>query len=149
MGKCVFCDICNHDKHRQIIKRFDKSELYGICDVIMIKPKRYRTKGHLLFIPDIHVESVSDFSYYTADVIASVYKAINMYLYDNPMECNVLSNSGKHAGQTVFHLHVHLIPRYKDDGLKAISHEGYFKQSQLKYHQPMKNLRVVKNKINK
>ena len=120
MESCIFCEIANTDPKKQIIRRFTKKELNGFCDVVMFKPLNPRVEGHLLFVPDMHINNIGDISFISPDVIATTYKAINMYLFENPTQCNVWTNHGATAEQTVFHLHVHLVPRIEGDDINLL-----------------------------
>lgn len=74
-------------------------------------------EGHLLIIPKRHVAS---FFECTAEEVLAIYKLlhegeklINKQL--NPDGYNIGINIGEDSGQSIFHVHVHLIPRYKGD----------------------------------
>ena len=73
--------------------------------------------GHTLVIPKRHIgswfESTSDEQLALLDLLASAKTVIQGEL--NPDGYNIGINDGPTAGQTVPHLHMHLIPRYKDD----------------------------------
>lgn len=115
MKKCIFCEISSSDPKEQVIKRISKTDLLQICDVVVFEPLDPCVDGHLLFVPDLHIDNIGDAKFYSGDVVASVFKAVNLYLQENPMQCNIITNNGADADQTVFHIHVHLVPRTKDD----------------------------------
>lgn len=74
-------------------------------------------KGHLLVIPKRHVEQYFDLTIEERQAIDSLVfegKALLDKEY-NPDGYNIGINNGEVAGQTIFHVHVHLIPRYKGD----------------------------------
>lgn len=78
--------------------------------------------GHTLVVPRTHVtDALAD-----ADVLASMAPAITAtgrLLVERlgASGLNILSNIGEDAGQSVFHLHIHLVPRYADDaGMGAL-----------------------------
>lgn len=114
-NNCIFCKIANFDPQKQIIKTIDKSKLFGANSVVIFEPLNPCVPGHLLFVPDVHINNIGDTNYYAPNVTASVYKAVNLYLQENPQECNIITNNGSNADQTVFHIHVHLIPRKAGD----------------------------------
>ena len=68
--------------------------------------------GHLLVIPTYHASDVSD-SVSAQEAIKLVALLTNQY-----ENCNIITSKGSDATQTVFHLHFHIIPRIKGDGLK-------------------------------
>ena len=114
---CVFCEIANKDEKKQILYKYKKDDIRGICDIIVFEPLNPFTQGHLLFVPDIHIDNFSDNKFYASDVIQSTYSAIYKHLQLYPQQCNIINNNGIDAQQTIFHLHVHLIPRLKEDGI--------------------------------
>jgi len=81
--------------------------------VFRFEPLNPVVEGHMLFIPEAHVIDAKEDPHITGVVtrVASQYaSAIG--------DCNIIINVGKDAGQTVFHLHVHVVPRQENDGLK-------------------------------
>lgn len=75
------------------------------------------SKGHTLVIPRKPVENIYELDEETGahimKVITEVANAIKEAF--NPAGLNVVQNNGEYASQTVFHIHFHLIPRYKDE----------------------------------
>ncbi len=101
---CVFCTIVDQDPHQQIEQRF--------CSSILITPFNPVVEGHKLVIPKWHIESAVTFPVLFGLVMedAALYAA-------EVGDCNIITSVGRHATQTVFHLHVHVVPRREDDGL--------------------------------
>lgn len=107
--KCLFCDIQTNDRKRIIT---ENNLAYAICDGFAV------TEGHTLFIPKRHV--IDYFGLVPAEV-----NAINVlmakqktFLQEQDLSIdgfNIGMNCGETAGQTIFHCHVHLIPRRKGD----------------------------------
>lgn len=112
---CVFCDIATKDPNKQILHRYNKNDLLQVCDVVVFEPLNPCVEGHLLFVPDVHIDNIGDSKFVAGDVVGSVYKAVNEYLRNNPTQCNIITNNGPNADQTVFHIHIHLIPRKAND----------------------------------
>lgn len=116
---CLFCKII--DGEIPSAKVYEDEEVYAFLDISQV------TKGHTLIIPKKHYRNLYDMD---EDVAATLYarvpkiaKALKKTY--QPIGLNTLNNNEEPAGQTVFHLHIHLIPRYgKDDGfdLKWESH---------------------------
>ncbi|QNF29960.1 HIT family protein [Metabacillus elymi] len=75
------------------------------------------TKGHLLIIPKRHVENYFDLTSEEKQAIDDLLfkgkKLLDQQL--KPDGYNIGINNGEAAGQTIFHVHVHLIPRYRGD----------------------------------
>ena len=102
---CIFCNI---DKDRIILENEDAFAVYDVFPV---------SKGHMLIIPKKHIKN-----YFEADeqLRAQLWKLVDecKKMSDKkftPQGYNVGINCGEAAGQTVMHLHIHLIPRYSGD----------------------------------
>lgn len=104
--ECIFCNL---DPNREIIAQNDLA--LAFFDAFPVNP------GHALIIPKRHVADYFDL---TADEVAAVQallrevKAIVEKRF-NPDGYNIGVNVNAAAGQSVFHVHMHLIPRYKGD----------------------------------
>lgn len=103
---CVFCD---HSKIEA--SNIEKIRHKGF-DFLTFTPLNPITPGHLLVIPNIHVDDAS-----TDPVITGVAFELAAIVADKTGydDYNLIVNKGKNADQTVFHLHVHIVPRYEDD----------------------------------
>lgn len=114
MSNCIFCKII--DGSIPSIKIYEDDHVYAFMDVAPL------TKGHTLLVPKQHVadlfempEDVARNLYAAAPKIANAIKSAF-----NPQGMNTINNNGSFAGQTVFHYHLHFIPRYDEtDGLKV------------------------------
>jgi histidine triad (HIT) family protein len=109
---CLFCNIANGMMESATI--FENSEFRVILD------KFPGAKGHTLIIPKEHIDDIYDLDTETAGSIFEL-AAIVAKSLKNVLQCdgmNILQNNGLIAGQTVFHFHLHLIPRFNEDGLK-------------------------------
>jgi len=108
---CIFCKIANKEISAKII--FEDDDVMAILDISSA------TKGHSLVIPKQHytnlLELPKDLSHKMMDVSVSVAKDVTTKLAASG--CNILSNINEEAGQTVFHAHIHILPRYSDDDL--------------------------------
>lgn len=102
MKDCVFCD-------ESLIKGEITDHLNG---VISFEPLNPVTEGHRIFIPKEHADNFWDSPLLFAKVCETI------ALVSNNEEYNVITSKGKNATQSVFHLHVHLVPRTEGDGLK-------------------------------
>ncbi|MEH7884548.1 HIT family protein [Bacillus sp. JJ1609] len=115
MSDCIFCKIINGEIPSA--KVYEDENVLAFLDISQV------TKGHTLVIPKVHKENVFDL---TDEIAANVFSAVPKVAnaikaaYD-PIGLNVLQNNGEAAGQSVFHFHMHLIPRYgKGDGFGAV-----------------------------
>ena len=87
-------------------------------NIIDIEPLNPVIKGHRLIIPRQHVSDFKDNPAITAEVMEYVSRlASDLETFGNP-DWNIITSAGSFASQTVWHFHVHLIPRRLNDGLK-------------------------------
>lgn len=102
---CVFCDIANVDSKDQVLVNYED------LSVVVFEPLNPCIVGHRLFVPTIHVKNITDLTP-SGNVMSDIFEAIRRYTESNNVkDYNVIINNGELADQTVFHLHVHLIPR--------------------------------------
>ena len=109
---CIFCKIATGKIPSATV--YEDSHFRVILD---INPA---TKGHCLIIPKEHFDNIYDLDGETAGKLFSLATCIARAMRD-ALGCdgmNIVQNNGEVAGQTVFHFHMHLIPRYADDGVK-------------------------------
>ncbi len=105
---CVFCKIVSGE--------IPSRKIYEDEDVIVIMDLAPTSKGHSLIIPKEHCTNIYDIKEETAAKVIKVAKKLATKMTE-VLGCdgfNLLQNNGETAGQTMFHFHMHLIPRYKD-----------------------------------
>ena len=117
MTSCIFCKIANGDLPSE--KVYEDEHVFAFMDITPV------TKGHLLVIPKNHYENVYDLPADEASHLFSVVPKLAQALKETFQQegmkgLNVLQNNGAEAGQSVFHFHMHLIPRYdkQEDGFQ-------------------------------
>lgn len=99
---CPFCAIVYHEAPATIVREW--------FDAIAIVPLDPVTPGHVLVIPREHVkDALTD-----PDVLARTMRHAAELAESS---CNIITSVGREATQSVFHLHVHIVPRRADDGL--------------------------------
>ena len=113
---CIFCKIANHEISSYPI--YEDEQTYAFLDIAQ------DVDGHTRVIPKKHAENVLDVDDETLKhLIGVVRKIANHYVNDCGYDgVNILNASGSSAQQSVFHLHFHIIPRKKDDGIDAWPH---------------------------
>lgn len=114
MTDCIFCKLINGEIPSA--KIYEDEHVFAFMDIMPL------TKGHILVIPKEHKESIYDLSEEQAANLFKVVPRLASALKDSyhPAGMNLLNNNGAPAGQSVFHFHLHLIPRYDEtDGFKA------------------------------
>ena len=115
---CVFCAICAGE-----LPSFKVYEDELVLAYLDINPF---TKGHALVIPKSHTQGLLDTSDETLAAVVARVKKVAAHLKD-ALPCdgfNILQNNGEAAGQTVKHLHFHIVPRYGKEPIAFVSHEG-------------------------
>ena len=108
---CIFCKLANGD--------IPTATLYEDEDFRVILDASPASKGHALIIPKEHYANLYELSDELASKVLVLAKKMITKLTDI-LGCdgyNIVQNNGKAAGQTVFHFHLHMIPRSKDDGV--------------------------------
>lgn len=111
MTDCVFCQIVNGQAPATFAASWD--------DAVAIEPLALVTPGHLLVIPRQHV---ADFGEDPEVSAATMRRAAELAEPGRPM--NVITSRGREATQSVFHLHLHLVPRAENDGLALPWYSG-------------------------
>ncbi|MDR0846021.1 MAG: HIT family protein [Lactobacillales bacterium] len=119
MNNCIFCKIAAGDIPAHIIYEDDV--------VISFVDLSQATTGHVLIIPKTHVQDIFDLS---DELAGEVFKRVPRIAraiekaFPTIIGLNVVNNNREGAGQSVFHSHIHLIPRYEDDDfeIKFIDH---------------------------
>ena len=101
--ECVFCQMKDYILENELA--------YAIYDKYPVG------KGHMLFIPKRHVKNFFDITKEEREAIFELIDEGKKLLDEkySPDSYNVGINCGEHAGQTIMHVHVHLIPRYIGD----------------------------------
>ncbi len=109
MDDCIFCKLANGI--------FPTNTLYEDEDFRVILDIEPATKGHALILPKKHFANIYELPEEYAGKVYKVAKNMAGKMQDalGFDGFNVLQNNGEAAGQTVFHFHMHLIPRYNND----------------------------------
>ncbi len=120
-SNCIFCKIIAGEIPSRTI--YEDEDFKAILDV---SPA---SKGHVIVLPKNHAANIFELSDEDASKILIVAKKVaeaQMKAF-NCDGINILQNNGEAAGQTVFHLHVHVIPRYEDDkvNIKWVQKEDF------------------------
>ena len=106
--KCIFCKIANGE--------IPSATLYEDEDFLVILDLGPASRGHALILPKQHFANIYEIPDETAAKAMILGKkmatAMTKALHSDGF--NLVQNNGEAAGQTVFHFHMHLIPRYKD-----------------------------------
>ena len=122
---CIFCKLANGV--------FPTNSIYEDDDFNAILDASPANRGHALILPKQHFDNL-----HTADdeVLAKVMPlakkiAAAIKQVTGCDGVNIIQNNGPAAGQTVFHLHVHIIPRFDDDKFKLVWDPKSFSDEEL------------------
>jgi Diadenosine tetraphosphate (Ap4A) hydrolase and other HIT family hydrolases len=133
MDDCLFCKLAQHQIQSAII--YEDEMIAAILDIHPIAP------GHTFIIPKEHFFSVLDLNqkYFSPlwEGIIKVEKMLTNAFHPDGFTIGI--NQGRSAGQAIDHLHIHIIPRFLNDGGKSL-HSVVF-------NPPQENLEEIKNKI--
>ena len=113
MSDCIFCKIIDGDIPSS--KVYEDDHVLAFLDISQV------TKGHTLVIPKTHKKDVHEL---TPEIAANLFSVVPKIT--NAMKetydlkgVNLLNNNGEFAGQSVFHFHLHILPRHgEQDGFK-------------------------------
>ncbi|VVB59658.1 HIT domain protein [uncultured archaeon] len=121
MDKCVFCKI--------VKGKLPYHKVYENESVLAFAPLKEDiiAKGHMLVITKKHFADIYDISQKELHQVMDAIKIISQKLKEkyNAEGTNILHASGKVGQQSVFHFHVHLVPRYKGDKIDTWPKTGY------------------------
>ncbi len=106
---CIFCKIANGD--------IPSRKLYEDDNFVVIMDLSPASKGHSLIIPKEHYANIYEMPEELCAEAMKIAKKMAVKMTDALQAdgFNIIQNNNEVAGQTVFHFHMHLIPRYKDD----------------------------------
>lgn len=106
---CIFCKIIKGEI--PCAKVYEDEHVLAFLDISQV------TKGHTLVIPKVHKQDVFAL---TPEIAASIFSVVPkianaIEAQFQPVGLNILNNNREKASQSVFHFHMHLIPRYEND----------------------------------
>lgn len=113
MSDCIFCQIVSGQIPSS--KVYEDEEVLAFLDITQV------TKGHTLVIPKKHSRNMLEMDAESASSLFARVPKIAKQLQEKlgASGINIINNNEEAAGQTVFHTHVHLLPRFDEsDGLK-------------------------------
>ena len=111
MENCIFCKIANGE--------IPAATLYEDEDFRVILDLGPASKGHALILPKAHAANIYELPDEMAAKVMVLAKKMATTMTE-ALKCdgfNIVQNNGECAGQTVFHFHMHLIPRYNGDNV--------------------------------
>ena len=133
---CIFCKIANGE--------IPSSTIYEDEDFRVILDLGPASRGHALILPKNHYQDVCALDETVAAKALPLAAKIGAAMKE-ALGCsgfNVVQNNGKSAGQTVFHFHIHVIPRY-DGGPEMVS----WKPGEATAEELAETAELIKNKL--
>jgi diadenosine tetraphosphate (Ap4A) HIT family hydrolase len=123
MSDCIFCQIIAGDIPSTMV--YEDETCYAFLDINPI------TSGHTLVIPKEHAASLTDLAPDVAAQVMRVARRIAAALKESEIRSegvNLHLADGAAAGQEIFHVHLHVFPRYTGDGFRLQFPPGYGEQ---------------------
>lgn len=120
---CVFCEILAGREPASFLHRDDLCASF--MDIQPVNP------GHLLVIPNVHTPDLAGLAEETGAQLFRVGRRLAAALRQSGVRCqgvNLFLADGPAAGQEIFHVHLHVIPRYRADGFGLRFNPSYFKR---------------------
>jgi histidine triad (HIT) family protein len=117
---CVFCNIIKDNSLASIVYKDELCSAF--MDIQPVNP------GHVLIIPNKHVELIADLDDETSSRMFIIANRINRAIRKSSIKCegiNYFLADGEAAGQEVFHAHLHCFPRLRNDGFRLVFSEDY------------------------
>jgi histidine triad (HIT) family protein len=110
MPECVFCAIGAHRSPAEVV--YEDAETIAFLDIQPVM------EGHCLIVPKAHARNVFDISPESAasTMLAATRVAKAVQAVTGADGMNIWQSSEEVAGQTVFHFHIHVVPRHHGDG---------------------------------
>ena len=110
MNDCLFCKIINGDIPCE--KVYDDENTFAFLDIKPVNP------GHTLVVPKAHYTNAIEAPEEVMIQMMRTVKKVSHMLKEGlgVQDFNLAMNNGAHAGQVIFHAHIHIIPRHKGDG---------------------------------
>ena len=126
MSECIFCKIASGEIPSYTLYEDNLFKVF-----LDLSPTSF---GHALLIPKEHYANLFELDDDIASKALILAKKVATAMKAS-LQCdgfNLLQNNGEIAGQTMFHFHIHLIPRYKDDNTKIIFDHKSIKEEDAK-----------------
>ncbi len=113
---CTFCQIIRKEKQAYFV--YEDEQCAAFLDAYPVN------EGHTLVVPKRHYENIYDIP---EDILAHIMKMSKRLAMDyqkvfHSIGLNIIQSNGTAARQTIFHFHLHVIPRYQNDGLALFRH---------------------------
>jgi histidine triad (HIT) family protein len=128
MSECVFCRILRRQESAEVLYRSER-----VVAILDINPIHF---GHILVIPRTHAETFLDVPDAELPELIQAVQVVSRAMVEalRPPGFNIFSNNGKAAGQSVFHFHFHVTPRYEDDKIQFVLKLKKYSSDEMKHY---------------
>jgi len=132
--KCIFCKIIEKSIPSKILFENDKN--LAFLDIFPV------SKGHTIVIPKNHYKNLEEIPNNALSELFEIVKKVSILIHKKLKVdgYNILQNNFRAAGQVVNHYHVHIIPRWNEDGKFKL----YIPKKQAKEEELNQILRIIK-----
>jgi histidine triad (HIT) family protein len=122
MSECIFCRIASKEAPAQIV--YEDERAMAFLDINPV------SRGHTLVIPKRHYRDLLEIPSEELQAVIAVAQRVARAIQEglSAAGINLLQSNGALAGQVIPHFHLHLIPRYRDDGLR-LGHRGDYREA--------------------
>ncbi len=120
MSECIFCAVSAGQVERSLV--YEDETSVAVMDISPVNP------GHALVIPKEHVVGLQDLTDDTAAHLFAIAMRVARALRRSSIRCegiNLFVADGEAAGQEVFHVHVHVLPRFAGDPFRIERADGW------------------------
>ncbi len=133
MKECIFCKIINREVPANIV--YEDERVLAFLDINPI------SRGHTLIVPKKHYTDIYDVTEDYLKEMAVIAKKMSVAMKKGlgADGVNILHASGEAAQQSVFHFHIHLVPRYRGDKLDTWPKSRYKEKNLDKVAEEIKN----------
>jgi histidine triad (HIT) family protein len=121
MGECIFCQIVQGNAKAAVVYRDEL--VTAFMDIQPVNP------GHVLIVPNAHAAELAELPEETGAHLFRVAQRVSAALRRSGLPCEGVDfflADGEAAMQEIFHVHLHVFPRYKDDGFGLKFAQRYF-----------------------
>ncbi len=120
-ASCVFCEIVRGESPASVV--YSDDQVLAFMDIQPVNP------GHLLVVPRAHAAYLAELNGTTGGHLFEVGMKLAAAVRRSGVRCegvNLFLADGEEAGQDIFHVHLHVIPRFRGDGFGLRFSPGYY-----------------------
>lgn len=125
MNDCIFCKI--------VAGEIPASKIYEDEHALAFLDVNPNNHGHTLVVPKTHARNILDVSEDALSRMMPAVKKVSKAVFEGmgAVGINIAMNNERPAGQIIFHLHIHIIPRFEGDGLKVWAKKRPYKEGEM------------------